>query len=447
MDLDQLWQSTLGEMEIQLSKANFMWLKDSRLVHKQDGTFVVALPNNFAKTWVEEKYQKNIVGILRNLDGSLKKVEFVVANQEKPKKTVDQKTFEVLDGGGLDLHTDPITGLNSRYTLSSFIVGPSNELAFAAAEAIVNNVGRKYNPFFVYGGVGLGKTHLIQAIGNEIVSSYGGKVRPRYVSSEQFARDVVWGIKNKHMEDVKKKYRDIDVLIVDDIQFIGGKEKMEEEFFHTFNSLYENNKQVIISSDKPPHAIPILEDRLRSRFEGGFVADISYPEYEVRMAIIKSKLQEVNRELPDSVIDLIARRCKKNIRELEGVLKKILFQQERKNGEINEKTAEEIILKATQSVGKKVSDAQILKAVADFFNISVEDLLSRNRRKEIVEPRQIAMYLLRDISDISYPSIGEKMGRDHTTAIHSYEKISHEADRNPSLNQKIFMIKESLFKV
>ena len=447
MDLDQLWQSTLGEMEVQLSKANFMWLKDSRLIHKQDGTFVVALPNNFAKTWVEEKYQKNIVGILRNFDGSLKKIEFVVANQEKPKRVVDQKTFELLDGGGLDLHTDPITGLNSRYTLSSFIVGPSNELAFAAAEAIVNNVGRKYNPFFVYGGVGLGKTHLIQAIGNEISVFYNGKVKPKYVSSEQFARDVLWGIKNKHMEDVKKRYRDVDVLIVDDIQFIGGKEKMEEEFFHTFNALYENNKQVIISSDKPPQAIPILEDRLRSRFEGGFVADISYPEYEVRMAIIKSKLQEVNRELPDSVVDLIARRCKKNIRELEGVLKKILFQQECKNGDISEKTAEEIILKATQSVGKRVSDAQILKAVAVFFNITIEDLLSRNRRKEIVEPRQIAMYLLRDISDVSYPAIGEKMGRDHTTAIHSYEKISREADRNPSLNQKIFMIKESLFKV
>jgi chromosomal replication initiator protein len=424
-----------------------MWLKDSQLINKQDGTFVVALPNNFAKTWVEEKYQKNIVGILRNLDGSLKRVEFIVANQEKPKKAADPKTFETLEGGGLDLHTDPTTGLNSRYTLSAFIVGPSNELAFAAAEAIVNNVGRKYNPFFVYGGVGLGKTHLIQAIGNEILKCYGGKIKPKYVSSEQFARDVLWGIKNKRMEDVKKKYRDIDVLIVDDIQFIGGKEKMEEEFFHTFNALYENNKQIIISSDKPPQAIPILEDRLRSRFEGGFVADIGYPEYEVRMAIIKNRLQEVNRELPDSVVDLIARRCKKNIRELEGILKKILFQQERKNGEISEKIAEEIILKATQGVGKRVSDAQILKVVADFFNITVEDILSRNRRKEIVEPRQIAMYLLRDISDVSYPSIGEKMGRDHTTAIHSYEKISHEIDRNPALNQKIFTIKENLLKI
>ena len=446
MDLEQLWQSTLGEMEIQLSKANFMWLKNSRLVDKKDGTFTVALPNNFAKTWVEEKYQKHLLGIMRNLDGSLKKIEFVVTNQEIPKKTADVKNFETLDLVGLDLYTDPVTGLNSRYTLSSFVVGPSNELAFAAAEAIIGSVGKKYNPFFIYGGVGLGKTHLIQAIGNEILLKYNKQIKPKYVSSEQFARDVLWGIKNKRMEDVKKKYRDIDVLIVDDIQFIGGKEKMEEEFFHTFNTLYENNKQIIISSDKPPQAIPILEDRLRSRFEGGFVADISYPEYEVRMAIIKSKLQEVNRELPDKVVDLIARRCKKNIRELEGVLKKVLFQQERKGMDIDEKLADDIITKATQNNTKKVTDAQILKAVAEFFNITVADLLSHNRRKEVVEPRQIAIYLLRDISDMSYPYIGDKMGRDHTTAIHSYEKISREIDKNPSLNQKILMIKDMLFK-
>ena len=446
MELDQLWQTTLGEMEVQLSKANFMWLKDSRLINKKEGTFVVALPNNFAKTWVEEKYQKNILGIMRNLDGSLKKIEFIVTNQEPNKKVANQQTFESLDSVGLDLHTDPVTGLNSRYTLSSFVVGPSNELAFAAAESIVQNVGRKYNPFFVYGGVGLGKTHLIQAMGNDILARYGGRVKPKYVSSEQFARDVLWGIKNKRMEDVKKRYRDVDVLIVDDIQFIGGKEKMEEEFFHTFNTLYENNKQIIISSDKPPGAIPILEDRLRSRFEGGFVADISYPEYEVRITIIKSKLAEVNRELSDPVVDLIARRCKKNIRELEGVLKKILFQQDRKGGEINEKIAEDIITKATQNNTKKVSDTQILKVVAEFFNITVNDILSHNRRKEVVEPRQIVIYLLRDISDLSYPYIGEKMGRDHTTAIHSYEKINREIDHNPGLNQKILMIKDIIFK-
>jgi chromosomal replication initiator protein len=447
MEPDQLWQSTLGEMEVQLSKANFtMWLKNSQLIDKKDGTFVVALPNNFAKQWVEEKYQKNLLGIMRGLDGSLKKIEFIVTNQDLSKKSADMKKIESLDEGSLDLHTDPITGLNSRYTLSSYVVGPSNELAFAAAEAIIGAVGKKYNPFFIYGGVGLGKTHLIQAMGNEILTRYNKKIRPKYVPSEQFTRDVVWGIKNKRMEDVKKKYRDIDVLIVDDIQFIAGKEKMQEEFFHTFNTLYENNKQIIISSDKPPQSIATLEDRLRSRFEGGFVADISFPEYEVRIAIIKSKLQEVNRDLTEPIIDLIARRYKKNIRELEGILKKILFQQERKGGEISEKAAEEIIERSMQNLSKKVSDTQIIKAVAEFFSITTDDLISHNRRKEVVEPRQIAMYLLRDISELSYPHIGEKMGRDHTTAIHSYEKINQEINRNPSLNQKILLIKESIFK-
>lgn len=449
MDLDQIWQSTLGEMEIQLSRANFAtWLKSSHLVDRKEGTFYVSLPNNFAKEWVEKKYQKNILGILRNLDGSVKKIEFVISGQGPSIKKLPPDIKEVSNPEAMDLDfkTDPESGLNPRYRLASFVVGTSNELAFAAAETIVESVGTKYNPFFVYGGVGLGKTHLIQAIGNEILSRYQRKVKPKYISSEQFARDVVWGIRNKRMEDVKKKYRDIDVLIIDDIQFIGGKEKMEEEFFHTFNALYENNKQIIISSDKPPQSIPTLEERLRSRFEGGFVADIGYPEFEVRVAIIKSKLQESNKQLSDAVIDLIAKRLKKNIRELEGVLKKIIFFQEKKQVEITEKIAQEIIEKATQNLGKRVDEKQILKAVAEYFNLSIEDLISHNRRKQVVEPRQIAMYLLRDISELSYPFIGEKMGRDHTTAIHSYEKINQEINRSPALNQKILTIKEIIFK-
>jgi chromosomal replication initiator protein len=449
MDLEQMWQSTLGEMQIQLSRANFAtWLKNSHLVDKKDDTLVVALPNNFTKVWVEDKYQKNILGIIRGLDGSVKKLEFVVNNKTiEPVKTVavaqEAQKADLID---LDFKTDPETGLNPKYTLSSFVVGPSNELAYAAATAITESIGKKYNPFFVYGGVGLGKTHLIQGIGNEIVAKYHKKVRPRYVSSEQFTRDIVWGIRNGRIEDIKKKYRDVDVLIIDDIQFIGGKDKTEEEFFHTFNALYENNKQIIISSDRPPQSLPTLEERLRSRFEGGLIADVAYPEFEMRVAIIKSKLQDMNKQLSDEVINLLAKKLRKNIRELEGVLKKIVFYQERKQTEITEKIAEEIIEKATQNLTKKVTDAQILNAVAEFFNISMEDLLSHNRRKEVVQPRQIAIYLLRDISDLSYPYIGEKLGRDHTTAIHSYEKINHEINRNPALNQKILMIKDIIYK-
>lgn len=447
MELDQLWQLTLGEMEVQLSRANFAtWLKNSRLVEKKDGTFFVSLPNNFAKEWVENKYNKNILGIIRNFDDSAKKMEFIVSQSHPQQKTPAPDVSKLENTIDLEFEINPDTNLNPKYTLKSFVVGPSNELAFAAAAAIAQDVGNKYNPFFIYGGVGLGKTHLIQALGNEIWARSGGKIKPKYVPSEKFTSDIVWGIRNKRMEDMKKKYRDVDVLIIDDIQFIGGKEKTEEEFFHTFNALYETNKQIVISSDRPPQSIPTLEERLRSRFEGGLIADIGYPEYEMRVAIVKSKLEEMNRGLSEAVIDLIAKRVKRNIRELEGVLKKIVFTQEKRGVDITDKLAEEVIEKSIWGFSRRVNDNQILRAVAEFFNISIEDIVSHNRRKEVVEPRQIAMYLLRDISDLSYPYIGEKLGRDHTTAIHSYEKINREINQNQGLNQKILMIKELIFK-
>lgn len=450
MELDQLWQLALVEMEVQLSRATFAtWLKSSRLVNKKDGTFYIALPNNFAKEWVENKYQKDLLGIIRTFDDSALRLEFVVNGKntepsQKKSPALDLSKFE--NRIELDFKIDPETNLNPKYTLQSFVVGDSNELAYAAATAIIDAVGTKYNPFFIYGGVGLGKTHLIQAIGNEIKIKYQNKIRPKYVPSEKFTSDVVWGIRNKRMEDMKKKYRDVDILIIDDIQFIGGKEKTEEEFFHTFNALYENNKQIIISSDRPPQSIPTLEERLRSRFEGGLIADISYPEYEMRLAILKSKLQESNRKLKDEVVDVIAKKVKKNIRELEGVLKKILFYEERKQVEITPKVAEEIIEKSIQSNSARITDGQILKAVAEFYNISPTDLVNRSRRKEVVEPRQVAMYLLRDILEMSYPYIGEKLGRDHTTAIHAYEKINQEINKNSSLNQKILLVKEFIYK-
>ncbi len=452
MDLEQIWQLTLGEIELQVSRANFAtWLKNSRLVDKKDGVFIIALPSNFAKEWVDNKYHKNLLGIIRTLDSSAKRLDFVVDgqifalnDQKTPVATIDPSKFE--NSIKLDFKVDPETNLNPRYTLNSFIVGSSNELACAAAGAVVREIGTKYNPFFIYGGVGLGKTHLIQAIGNEIRELYKDKVRPKYVSSEKFTSDVVWAIRNKRMEDIKKKYRDVDVLIVDDIQFIGGKEKTEEEFFHTFNALYENNKQIIISSDRPPQSIPTLEERLRSRFEGGLIVDVGYPDYETRIAIIKSKLQEANRTLGDQIVDLVAKKVKKNIRELEGVLNKILFYQEKKQVELSEKVASEIIDKSIQNLSRHVSDDQVLKAVAEFFNVQIEDLMGRCRKKEVVEPRQVAMYLLRDLLNLSYPYIGEKLGRDHTTAIHSYEKINQEINKNSFLNQKVILIKDLIYK-
>jgi chromosomal replication initiator protein len=450
MELERLWQLALGEIEVQLSRANFCtWLKNSRLVDKKDGVLLVSLPNNFAKEWVENKYQKTLLGIVRNHDSSAKKIEFMVGNpvEEQPLKKVSVADFNKFENRmEFDFKVDPETNLNPRYSSKSFIVGPSNELAYTAAQAIIQEVGTKYNPFFIYGGVGLGKTHLIQMIGNEIKHLYAGKIKSRYVSSEKFTSDIVWAIRNKRMEDIKKKYRDVDVLIIDDIQFIGGKEKTEEEFFHTFNALYEHNKQIIISSDRPPQSIPTLEERLSSRFAGGLIADIGYPEYETRVAIIKNKLQESNRQLPDAIIDLVSRKVKKNIRELEGVLNKIIFYREVKRTEITEKIAEDIIEKSVKNFSKRVSDDQILKSVAEFFNIAVGDLIEKGRKKEVVEPRQVAMYLLRDILDMSYPYIGEKLGRDHTTAIHAVEKINAEINKNSALNQKVNLIKEAIYK-
>lgn len=450
MNLEELWQLTLGEMEVQLSRANFItWLKNSHLVNREEGVLYVSLPNHFAREWVENKYHKNLLGIIRNLDPSTKKLEFVVRpeHQEAPPEKVTAKEFDRFENRiDFQFKVDPDTNLNSRYTMDSFVVGPSNELAFAAANAIVQDVGTKYNPFFVYGGVGLGKTHLIQAIGNGVSEKYQKKIRPRYVSSEKFTSDIVWALRNKRIDDIKKKYRDCDLLIIDDIQFISGKEKTMEEFFHTFNALYENNKQIIISSDRPPQSLATLEDRLRSRFEGGLIADIGYPEYEMRLAIVRSKLQEKNQELGDAIVDIVARRVKKNIRELEGVLNKIMFSQETKKRPLTEEEVEDIIKKSLKNFSQRVSDDQILKAVAEFFNVAPEELVRRVRRKEVVEPRQIAMYLLRDILDMSYPYIGEKMGRDHTTAIHAVDKITQEINKNSSLNQKINLIKDLIYR-
>ena len=450
-DLNQLWQSALSELELQISRANFLtWLKNSHLVQKDDeGKILVSLPNNFAKEWVQNKYHKMILGAIRSLDDSVKRVEYVVVSDRRPgfKEYSPVGAAPKQQASLPELKIDPETNLHPRYTLNSFVVGSSNELSYAASMAVVKDVGKKYNPLFVYGGTGLGKTHLIQAVGNEIRDKYKNKIKVKYVSSEKFVNDVVWAIRNKRMEDIKNKYRNVDVLIIDDIQFIGGKERSEEEFFHTFNVLYENSKQIVISSDRPPAAIPTLEARLRSRFEGGIITDITYPDYEMRLAIIKTKLQEKNAGLPNDVCEVIANKVQRNIREIEGILNKISFYQEIKNIEPTTKVVEEIINNIVQQSAKNITPTQIIKAVADFYEILPPDFINRSRKKGVVEPRQISAFLLRDILGMSYPEIGEKLGkRDHSTAIHSYEKISQEINKNQSLNQKIFLIKEAISK-
>ena len=327
------------------------------------------------------------------------------------------------------------------------MVGSSNELACAAINAIIESVGKKYNPLFIYGGVGLGKTHLLQAAGNAVQEKYKGKVNVLYVTSEKFVNDVVWALRNKRAEDMKKKYRNVDMLIIDDIQFIGGKPATELEFFYTFNALYENNKQIIISSDRPPAAIPTLEERLRSRFEGGMIADVAYPDYEMRLAILRTKAQSHNIEIDEKTLEYIATKVQKNIREVEGVLNKVIFYEQYKREKIDQKKLDDIINETAQVSPKNITVNEILKTVAEFYEISQSDLSDRGRKQEVVEPRQVAMYLLREILKLSYPNIGEKVGkRDHTTVIHAYEKIAKEITTNSALNQKILLIKERLFK-
>ncbi len=437
---------------MQISQPNFLtWFKNSRLLDKKEGAALVGLQSNFAKDWVQDKYYKVILGALRNLDDSTKKVDFIVHNgPDLPPKLAEKSKTPAASSQLMfnELKIDPETNLNPKYTMSSFVVGGSNEMAFAAAQGVLKEIGRKYNPLFIYGGVGVGKTHLIQAIGNEAKNLYQNRIRVKYVPSEKFINEVVAGMRNKRMETIKDRYRNTDVLIIDDVQFIGGKERTEEEFFHTFNALYENNKQLILSSDRPPKFIPTLEERLRSRFEGGMICDISQPDYELRVAVLKAKAQEKGINMPAEVIDLIAAKVKKNLRELEGVLNRVIFYQQAKNQEINIKMADQVINESIQSPAQQnLNHQQVVKVVSDHFEISPADLIGRSRKKEIVEPRQIAMYLLRDLLDLSFPFIGEKMGkRDHTTAMYAFEKISQDVDKNQQLSNKIMLIKEKLTK-
>ena len=452
-DLEQLWGTVLSDIELRISKPNFLtWLKNSRLIENSEGSALVALPNNFAKEWVEAKYHKLILGSMRTINGTTKHVEYVVEGSlsQRAINRRRRETREYQDEKQLvfqEMRVDPETNLNPKHTLDNFVVGSFNELAFSAAQAVIENIGTKYNPLFIYGGVGLGKTHLIQSIGNEIRRRSDNKVGVKYVSSEKFTNDVLWAIRNRRAEDIKNTYRNVDVLIIDDIQFLGGKEKTQEEFFHTFNALHQNNKQIIISSDRPPASIATLEERLRSRFEGGMIADISAPEFEARLAIARAKLQEKGVELDDKVIELVAKRVQKNIREIEGILNKLVFHQITYKRPLDSATTEKIISEVTDKSASRATPNQIIKAVAAFFEISPNDLIGRSRNKEYVEPRQISMYLLRELLAMSYPDIANRVGkRDHTTAIYACKKVANGVSKDPDLGQKLVLIKEDVNK-
>ncbi len=453
MTIEEIWQAALGEIELSISKANFItWFKNTNIVSKKDGKITIAVPNAFTKEWLENKYNKLILKALRDVSKDIKEVAFVIKTKQLLKekvKKIDKKEEkipvfeELLDFENFKI--DKKTNLNPRYTFDNFIVASFNELAYAAAQSVIKSPGQTYNPLFIYGGVGVGKTHLIQAIGNEISKKNKNK-KITYVSSEKFTNDVISAISNNEMEKLKRFYRKMDILIIDDIQFLAGKEKTQEEFFHTFNYLYENNKQIILSSDRPPKAIPTLEERLRSRFEGGMIADIGIPDFETRVVILKAKQRNLNLDLPDDILEYIASHIQKNIRELEGALNRIGVFVKLNNSIPNKSQVEKILKSIISNPQKRTTFQKIIKTVAEFYDVNDKDLLNRSRKKEIVKPRQITMYLLREELKISYPSIGAKLGgRDHTTVMYGCEKIEKELENNTSLEEEINLIRQRLY--
>jgi len=459
MELHELWKAALGEVELQISKANYKtWFQNTSIVDKKNGVVMVAVPNSFTKEWLENKYHKFILKSLRNIESEVKEVRYQIKpNQSKEDaKEKKRENNEVITNRQLyfqELNVNSDTNLNPRYTFENFIVGSSNELAHAAAIAVTKNLGNKYNPLFIYGGVGLGKTHLIQAIGNTIRKENENK-KIKYVTSERFTSEVITTLRSgslrpNDIDDFKKRWRKIDLLIIDDIQFLSGKEKTQDEFFHTFNALYDAGKQIIISSDRPPKSIQTLEERLRSRFEGGMIADISYPDLETRIAILKTKANEKGVDFSYEILEYIAQNIKKNIRELEGALNRLIAS----NIDNNKKDLNLIeVKKALNSIvntpKKSTTFKSIMKAVADFYDITEKELLERSRKKEIVKPRQIIMYLLREELKSSFPFIGLKIGgRDHTTAIHACDKIKKEIETDQNFNDEINTIKEKLYLI
>jgi len=453
MENEKLWQGVMAQIQLNISPANFAtWFRSTRISSIDDGVVVVSVPNSFAKEWLENKYGKTILKILRDTDKKIKETRYEIEKKTlkaKPQKreattssTAGQMALEGID-------TDKNTNLNPKYIFENFIIGSFNELAHAAGWAVAKNPGKIYNPLFIYGGTGLGKTHLLQAIGNEISkNSAGGECpkRVKYVSSEKFTSGVVSAIKNQQMDKLRESYQKIDVLIIDDIQFLAGKEKTQEEFFHTFNYLYEKNKQIILSSDRPPKAIPSLAERLRSRFEGGMTADISLPDYETRVAILKAKCQEKELGVSADILGYIATNIQKNIRELEGALNRLAVHQKLTNQTINIENAKTLLKNIISPPVKAINPKKILQVVAEFYDLKEAELLSVSRKKEIVKPRQVAMFLLRKELKNSFPFIGRRFGgKDHTTAIHAYEKILRETGDNEELNEEISIIKQRIF--
>ena len=445
-DLKKLWDQTLTIIKAEMSEVSFnTWIKSCEPISISNDTIRISVPNSFTQDILEKRYKDLVANSIKSICSKLYKIEFLIASDIKSDETSKEDTPELKKNKAVLISDELSTTLNPKYTFDSFVIGNSNRFAHAASLAVAESPAKAYNPLFIYGGVGLGKTHLMHAIGHYILDS-NPNARVEYVSSEKFTNELINAIKDDKNEEFRTKYRSVDVLLIDDIQFIAGKERTQEEFFHTFNTLHEANKQIILSSDRPPKEIPTLEDRLRSRFEWGLIADIQAPDFETRMAILKKKADVEKLNVPNEVMVYIATKIKSNIRELEGALIRIVAYSSLTNREITVDLATEALKDIiSNKQNKSITIDLIQDVVAAYFNLRVEDLKSQRRTRNVAYPRQIAMYLSRKLTDMSLPKIGEEFGgRDHTTVIHAYEKISESLNKDESLEHTINDITKKL---
>ena len=451
----EIWQAVLADFELKISKANFTtWFKNTGIAKYDAGQVLICVPNTFTKSWLEKKYNSDIVKTIERVTNKpVKKIEYKVENVKliEEKECTMVSPTPTVSSINTPIYSQQKTlpnrfGLNPKYIFENYIVGKNNELAHAAAKAVVDRPGAAYNPLFLYGGVGLGKTHLLQAVGHALLEK-NPQTKIIYVSSEKFTNEFVASIKEGRAKEFKDKYRNIDLLLIDDIQFIAGKEQTQEEFFHTFNELHQLGKQIVLTSDRPPKAIPALEDRLRSRFEWGMIVDVATPDLETRAAILQSKAQENNFAIDPELINMIATTVQSNIRELEGALNKVIAYHQLKNITPTKESIKAILSSfESQSLKRSLTPKDLINTVSEFYGVAIDDIIGKSREKRLANPRQIIMYLLREELKMSYPAIGNELGgRDHTTAMHAHTKIGTDIENDPKLKQEIKSIKERLY--
>lgn len=439
MDFDQVWNIVLNQIQLEVSKVNFnTWFKNTRITAFNNGAVTIGSPNQFTRDWLEQKYDKTLLRILRTVNDSVRSVVFVIVKPDQVIKKTNQ-SIQISNQSSLplgDLYIGRDDGLNNKYTFENYVTGQFNDVAYASAQAVVNSPGLAYNPLFVYGNSGLGKTHLLQALGNSIKRKYTEK-KIYYTSLEKFYTEFVNSMMQNKINQFKEKYRKFDVFIMDDIQFITNKDKTQDEIFHLFNLMHDMNRQIVFSADVHPNMIVGMDDRLRTRCLSGMVVDINTPSMEDRLAILKRKAGENARFFEDKALDFIAETVQSSIRELEGVLTTLIAQASIKNNILTVLDVKALIRNNIKSK-KTVSINEIVKSICDYYQIEESIIYSKTRRKDVVYPRQVIMYLLREEYNISYPSIGDKLGgRDHTTVIHSYEKIKNELKSNAHLIKEI----------